>query len=96
MALTAGDAADLVAEGTYLTCEEIQDLVFFFSWMEYLLMIRYNRSEYLYALVCAPCLYLKILVQEFNYNHLLILPEDPSWVEALFYAARLIQCDIPY
>ena len=94
--LAALTAADLVAEDTYLTCEEIKDLTYYWSWVEYLLMIKSNRAEYITALVCANCNFLRLLVNNFNQNHQLILSEDPHWLEAFFYAARLEECDIPY
>ncbi|MHA2204587.1 MAG: hypothetical protein ACXABC_01915 [Candidatus Thorarchaeota archaeon] len=89
--------ATLVETESFLTCEEIADLSFS-TLMTYLLMCktRNNEGEYWMALVCCSCNNLRALVASFNYDHMLILPEDAHWTQSILYAARLEECDIPY
>lgn len=97
--VTVGTEAlkNLVEESAYLECEEIASLDYG-AWTTYLLMIqlRSNVSQYIVALVCGSCNNLRTLVESFNHNHELILPDGISWLGALFYAARLEECGIPY
>ncbi len=88
---------ELVAEDTYLTCDEIMNMNYP-SWATYLVIAqcRNNTGEYMKALICAKCNNLRTLLESFNYDHQLILPEDLHWVNYFLYAARLEECGIAF
>jgi len=98
--VTVGTAAisKLVETNTFLECEEIAELNYS-SWATYLLMVQSRpdaSGQYLTGLVCADCANLRTLVESFNSDHQLILPDDITWLGAFLYAAKLEECGIPY
>ncbi len=88
---------ELVAEEAYLECEEIMNMNYS-SWTTYLVMVqcRNNTVEYMKALMCAGCGNLRTIVESFNHDHQLILPEGLHWGLYFLYAARLEECGIPF